>query len=188
MLPRRYGRWWSARRTVSARVGCATFAVLATLALAGCSQGPMLGATTGYTESNAFVPIGYRSRAIDATHQAITVTGTPETPRARLEKIATARAAEIGKELKLAAFKVDGADPGASCGKKIDSYKTPGSGPVDYARLTLTVSYAERAPDATWLPSAETFDRLTAELAADSVGKDEAAAAAREVAFACGRK
>ena len=115
-------------------------------------------------------------------------TGTATTPRARLEKIATIRAAEIGKEGKLGFFKIDSVQPAVECGKKVDGYKGPSAKQSDYTRVVVAASYAKTATDPSYQPTDATFDRLTAELQADVVAPDASAAAAQEVAAACGKK
>src|SRR5512134_3861026 len=102
--------------TPSLRAG---FAVSAALLLAGCAGGlSMTGATTSYSASNAMMPVGYSELPIDPTHYEVKAAGTEQTPKERVEKIALARAAEIGVEQKLKFFKVAGVTHGASCSKK----------------------------------------------------------------------
>ncbi len=167
--------------------------VVVALSLAGCGSttellGGMSGAVTGYSAGNAFSPLGYRSKEIDETHHTVIATGTATTPRARLEKIATIRAAEIGKEGKLGFFKIDSVQPAVECGKKVDGYKGPSAKQSDYTRVVVAASYAKTATDPSYQPTDATFDRLTAELQADVVAPDASAAAAQEVAAACGKK
>ncbi len=51
--------------------------------------------------SNILSPAGYCQTKIDDTHYKVTATGTEATPKERVEKIARARAAQIGVDQKL---------------------------------------------------------------------------------------
>ena len=58
-----------------------------------------------------FSPVGYSQTRID-THFQVQASGTDATPTARVEKVARARAAEIGVEQKLKFFKVASVERG----------------------------------------------------------------------------
>lgn len=177
--------------SMATRLGGALSAASLLTACAGAplpSLGVAPAGVTGYTAASLLSPVGYTAKDVDATHIVVTARGTPETPRARLEKIATARAAELGRDNKLAAFKVDAVEPGIDCGKKVDGYKGTGSTGSNLSRVVVRASYAPTAADASWLPTRETFERLTAELGSDVIAAEDSAASARDVAAACGRK
>lgn len=167
---------------------------IAAISLGGCgSTADLLGSAggggvTGYTASNALIPVGYNSKEVDATHYMVSATGTAATPPSRLEKIATMRAAEIGKDLKLGFFKVEKTEPSVTCGKKVDGYKSQGGAQTDYAQVVLSVVYAPAPADATYQPTGPTFDRLGSELQTDVVPPEARASASQAVAAACGRK
>ncbi len=132
-------------------------------------------------------PSGYSQTKLDDTHYQVKATGTEGTPTARLEKIARARAAEIGIEDKLQYFKVTGVQPSFLCTKKQAGYKSeplPASGhPV----VVLDVTYAHEALDAGFVNSAETFKALSGQIASEAVAPDASAAAIQATRTGCGQ-
>lgn len=157
---------------------------------AGCANGPLQtfsGSLTSYQGSSAFSPTGYSERDISETQVQVSANGTDATPRARLEKIATARAAEIGIERKLDFFKVEAVSYSAVCSKKRETYRATIPA-VRRPQAVLSVVYAKRPPagDTSFAVSQETFERLKAELAAEFASPESAATAKAEIDAQCG--
>ena len=104
-------------------------------ALGGCSGMPLLTQPiASYGEANAFAPAGYSQTKVDGTHYQVRATGTEATPRQRVEKIARARAAQIGVEEKLRYFKVASVQHAVRCSKRQGAYKStelPAGEPAD---------------------------------------------------------
>jgi hypothetical protein len=168
--------------------------VLVALALAcglaaGCSGGAQLPALGGgpvsYSSSSVFKPTGYNDTRLDDTHFQVRASGDAKTPPARLEKMALVRAAEIGVEEKLDWFKVEGAETGLDCGKKVEGYKGPGTKPTPIRTLRLRVAYAKTQVDPTYQKADTTFASAKAELDADAATADAASEA--ELKQACGK-
>ena len=89
------------------------------LLLAGCSS-TGIGALAPpgplpYQPANAIMPVGYSESLIGEDRYRIVVKGPLGTPRERMEKIATARAAEIGQDAKHKYFKVEGVQLTTTC-------------------------------------------------------------------------
>lgn len=147
--------------------------VLAALALAACSAGAP-GISPGalaYQQANIIAPAGYSESLIGPDRYRIEVKGPLNTPRERMEKIATTRAAEIGKDNRLGYFRVDSVQHGAHCETLKPGPKAPGSSSgartIGYAVTTADVSYVKAPPDASYLEARASFDRLRAELDQD---------------------
>lgn len=151
------------------------------LLLAGCS-GTGIGATgigaigvpgpLPYQHASAFAPAGYSESLIGEDRYRIEVKGPLGTPRERMEKIAQARAAEIGKDAKHKYFKVEGVQLSTSC----KSYRTggkPGSigfGELKksaYAVLTADVTYAKTPSDPAFIETRGAFEGYRAQLDQD---------------------
>ncbi len=158
----------------SRRWGVKLGAAAAAIALAGCSsditglgQGPL-----PYKYSNAIVPTGFSESVIGPDRYRIQVRGPVNTPRERMEKIATTRAAEIGKDNRLGYFRIDSIQHGTHCQTYVQggAPTSPGSGvkkQTAYALLTADVYFAKTPPDASFLDSRQAFDRYRAELDQD---------------------
>lgn len=156
-------------RLMCAHLGAAT--VL--LALAGCSGGGG-GSGSGFTSfgqaavpyqaSNAIVSSGYSESQIAPDRYRIQVKGPASSSRERLEKIAAARAAEIGRDNRLGYFKLDGIQLGTHC-ETFKSGGKPGTegAPIKttFAVLTAEVAYTKSPPDQTYQDS-KSFDQLRA--------------------------
>ena len=160
-------------------------------AMLGACAGPIptIGSpVAGYTRSNAFLLAGYSEKSIDTTHYEVSANGTQATPKARVEKIAMTRAAEIGVEGKQRYFRVVSVQHGMRCGKKQELYKGPTQPALRYPTVTLDVIYANGAapPDASWQVSADAHARLAEELRTEAVASDESVAVAADVKGQCG--
>lgn len=166
---------------------------LSSLLLAGCAGNelPSLSAGGGmiasYGPSNALSPSGYSESIVGDNHYKIRANGTLNTPKHRVEKIAMARAAEIAISGNFKFFKVASVAHSVSCGKKVPSSKGSEVQLGSYPVVELEAIYAKSAADPTYVSAKETFDTLSAELAAEVVPPDAKTTAASEVAATCGR-
>jgi hypothetical protein len=125
------------------------------------------GPAAEYVPASAMSSFGYSEKQIDPTHYEVYGVGTESTSPAWTEKIATARAAQIGSDERLRYFKVQSVRFGARCADKRDLYKGGKLTDGNYPQVTLDVVYAKGpvAPDATYAASKDTYERLTAEIA-----------------------
>lgn len=153
-----------------------TAAASALLALTACSSseggggigaiGSIGGASVPYQHSNAIMTSGYSETVIAPDRYRIEVKGPGGASRERFEKIATARAAEIGRDQRLGHFRIEGMQVASSCqnframGKAGASTNTPEK-TLTYAVLTAEVSYAKNTTDPTYRNSKD-FDALRA--------------------------
>ena len=133
-----------------------------------------------------FSPAGYTQTKVDDTHYQVKATGTEATPTARLEKIARARAAEIGVEDHLQYFKVMSVQPSFSCTKKQSGYKSQTQPPSGRPVVVLDVAYAHEALDPGFANSAEAFQALSSQIAGEVVPAEASAAAIQETRAGCG--
>lgn len=172
-------------RANAARVGVA---VGICVLLAGCGGISELSApVASYGSASVFSPAGYGQSKVDDTHYNVTATGTEATPKARVEKIARARAAQIGVEEKLKFFKVTSVQHGFACVAREPGYKSESTPAASRPTVTLAVEYAKEPADG-FVSSKETYDSLTAEIAGDVVGPEQKAAATQETRAGCGRQ
>lgn len=176
-------------------------AIAAVLAFAGCSGSPLpslgdaagagagsLASVTSYASANAIITTGYSDREIAADHFEVRVKGSTVTPAARLEKIAMARAAEIAVDRRFKYFKTGPYAHGVSCKEAKDISHKGGRAAAERAPVVaVDVVYANDVLDAGYSPAAATFERLSAELAAESVTAEEKTAAASSVQAKCGK-
>ena len=182
---------------VAQGLGCYGWCVLLGLGLSGCSgvQPPVLapagqaggandtayalGSVTSYGPANAIITTGYSDTELGPDHFEIRAKGSTMTPPERLAKIALARAAEIGVEQKRKFFKAGPAVHHVVCQGARDSAHKGGKVSAERAPVAvLDVVYAKTADDPSYLPSAETFERLTGELAQETFSAEAKAAAA----------
>lgn len=156
--------------------------------LAGCSAGPgqFGGALAPYSAANAFYPVGYSETAAGEGRYQVRASGTATTPYERVEKIATARAAQIGAETKAKYFKVVAVTRDAACTKKKSGYKVADTAPSARPTVSMDVIYAPTPLDASYQPSQETFDRLTAEMSTETYSPESTQATADAVKAKCG--
>ena len=155
-------------------------------ALAGCSGIPHIVPVASYGASNIFSPAGYDQTKIDDTHYKVKAVGTEATPKERVEKIARARAAQIGVEQHLAYFKVTSVEHGFSCSKKQSGYKSEDTPASSHQTVMLDVIYAKDATDPGFASSAQTFEALSSEIANEVVAPDAEAVAIQETRAGCG--
>ena len=141
-----------------------------------------------YGASNILSPTGYSQTKLDDTHFKVTATGTEATPKERVEKIARARAAQIGVDQKLKYFKVAGVQHGVCV------LRAPG-GLQERAmcrrraarRWSWTWSMPKSPTDPTFASTEEAYQTLSAELANEVVGPDAKAVAIQETRASCGK-
>jgi hypothetical protein len=156
--------------------------------IGGCSGMPQLGVpVASFGASNVFSPTGYSEEKLDDTHFQVRATGTEATPKERVEKIARARAAQIGVEESLKYFKVVTVQYGVSCEKRKAGYKSEATPPASRPTVVLDVVYAKDTADPTFAASAETFEVLISELANEIVAPEAKAVAVQETRTSCGR-
>ena len=169
----------------------------ALLALAGCSGGltlptagngsfPVTAGVTGYGAANGFFTLGYSDTELSPGVYRVRAKGSAATPSARLEKIAAARAAEIGVEQNLKFFKPGPFSQTFIC-KEAQEFVHGKKGAERNPLVETEVTYSKVQTDATYLPSADTFSRLSAELASDVPDGDAMAQAVNAVAAGCGK-
>ena len=163
------------------------------LGLVACSGGdqPSVSAlsfagVTGYGPANAIIQTGYSEKELGADSFRVRARGSAVTPPERLEQIALARAAEIGVEQKRKFFKASAASHSVVCedGKTLPHGQTL---PVKAPVAEIDVVYAKVQPDPSYLPAAETFAKLTQELAQQTVDAGTKSASAAAVAAKCGK-
>lgn len=163
----------------------ARLAVLASLAAAGCS-GVGLGGLAPYGPANVVMPAGYSHAIVGERHYQVRATGTSSTPRERIEKIALARAAELGVEQKFAFFKVAGVQHEVACKEKKLNTKIGDMPAAARPTVLVDVFYSKTPDDPEYRSTADSFTQLRAELDAESLTPEAAAANAAQSRAACG--
>lgn len=181
-------RLHSAGRSAVGIVACG----LLVCATAGCGSdlgaGLQPNAVTPYTASNALSPTGHHVTDLGDGRYRITATGSAATPKARVEKIALARAAEFGVERSSKFFQTAAPQFSIRCGKreyleKGEKRKLPARG---FAVVEVDVAYANTAADPSYRATKEVSAALQAELLAESVADDAKQSALAEVTAQCG--
>ena len=163
-----------------------------------CSSSALIGGCAGlnsltsltppvadYTAASVFSPAGYSQTKIDDTHFQVEASGTEATPKDRVEKIARARAAEIGVDEKMKFFKVTSVQHSTTCGKRKEGYKTTTTPPSAHPSVVLDVVYAKDTADPTFQNSADTLATLKTDLAAEAVAPEARAVAIQETRESC---
>lgn len=172
--------------------GAVVLACAATLVLTGC--GSDLGgalqsnAVTPYVASSAFSPTGHHVADLGNGRYRVTATGSASTPKARVEKMAMARAAEFGVEQQSKYFQTSVPNVSIRCGKR--EYIEKGEKkylPVrGYTVAEVDVVYANTPADPSYRPVKDTSSALLAELQAETVAEEARQAATAEVSAQCG--
>lgn len=147
-----------------------------------------VNSVTGYEAANALSPTGHHVADLGQGRYRITATGSPATPKARVEKIALARAAEFGLEQKQKFFQAAPAQHAIRCGKRDYLEKgvkkqLPARG---YSVVEIDVVYASTAADPSFRPVKEATETLLTELQAEVVDEAAKVEPAREIAAQCG--
>ena len=162
--------------------------------LAGCAgntaQDFEIVGVSKYEAASAFSPQGHSVAGLPNGVYRITAVGSTTTPPERVEKIALARAAEYGVELKKKAFAQQRVAQSVRCGETSilqKGEKVPVR-PADYRVVALDVTYGDQVNEPALRATKATAETLKAELAAESVPADQQKALASEIAQACNRK
>jgi hypothetical protein len=163
------------------------FAILPCAALLGACAGTDLTPIAAYGASNALSPSGYNEMKVSDTQYQVTATGTEATPKARIEKIARARAAQIGVENRMKYYKVSSVQFGVACNKAHEFYKGGATPPGSRQTVLIDVVYAKAPTDATFVSTAESYDALSSELANETIPPEAKAAAQQEALAGCGK-
>jgi hypothetical protein len=157
--------------------------------LAGCSSLSAMTALTppiaDYTSATAFSPVGYSQTKIDDTHYQVSALGTEATPKDRVEKIARARAAEIGVDENMKFFKVTSVQHSTTCAKRQEGPKWAPTPSWAHPSVVLDVVYAKHTSDPTFQDSAEALSTLKMDLAAEDVAPEARAVAIQETHESC---
>jgi hypothetical protein len=163
---------------------CAVASAIA--ACGGGSGGLATGSIAPYSPANGFYPFGYQTIAVSETDYRVVSSGSATASKSRLEKIALTRAAELGVEKKKRFLKVGAVTHGVACSKKVAAthkgLASPGSA---RATVTLDVTYADTAVDASYRDVKASFDEYKAAMDADTADAD--AAQAQDLAAQCGQ-
>jgi hypothetical protein len=162
--------------------------VCGTLLLNGCAGGlPQLGApVASYSPATIFSPEGYGQTKIDDTHYRVEATGTEATPKERVEKMARARAAQIGVETKQKYYKVTSVQHSVACKKRRDSYKGEATAPSSRPNVVLDVVYADTQADPEFADANESYVQMQADLASETVTPEARDAALQATRASCG--
>jgi len=162
--------------------------VPATMLLAACagSGGLELTPVASFGAANAFSKSGFSETQVSDTEYKVTATGTEATPKSRLEKIARARAAQIGVEKNLKYYKVANVQYGKNCSKPHNFHKGGSTAAESRQTVEIAVVYAKEPSDPAFLSSEDSFSTLNGELATEIISSEEKATAAAEARAGCG--
>lgn len=163
--------------------------ILAWLAAFGASLVAACGAdligagnasVTGYEAASLFGPTGHTVSQLPDGRIRVTATGSAATSKARVEKIALARAAEYGAESGHKFFRAELPQHSIKCGKRerIERGEKIKIAPRGYSVVDLDVIYANDLADVTFKPTKDTADSLKAEILSEPAVPDEQAKAA----------
>jgi cytochrome c551/c552 len=121
----------------------------------------------GYQASNAIAPNGFSESDLGPNRTRVRATGNLENSRAELEKLAMARAAEIGAGQHLKYVHVDAVAENIACGGKKTVGPSLNQVNIRHKRtVDVDVTFAKEAADASWLNTKESFPLFQGELAA----------------------
>lgn len=146
------------------------------------------GLVTGYHAANFLLPQGYSVAALDGGRVRITAIGSSETPPARVERIALARAAEYGVEQGKKFFQATAPVHSVKCGKRdqIVNGQKAATRPTHYAVAEIEVTYANEPGDGKAQPTNDTAAALKAEIQNEVVSAEAQNQAATDVLAKCG--
>jgi hypothetical protein len=156
------------------------------LLLCACA-GADLKPVASFGASNALSPSGYSESKLSDTQYQVKATGTEATPKARIEKIARARAAQIGVEQRLKYYKVTNVQFGVVCDKKHEFYKGGATASGARQSVLVDVTYSKEPLDATYLNAKDSFASLNGELESEAIPVDQKVSAEQESRAACGQ-
>jgi hypothetical protein len=163
------------------------FALCASVAGLGACAGTDMKPIASFGASNVLSPSGYSESKVSDTQYQVKATGTESTPKARIEKIARARAAQIGVEQKLKYYKVTNVQFGTHCEKKHEFYKGGATAAGSRQTVMLDVVYAKEPPDPTYVSAKESYEALNGELNAEVIAPDAKVTAEQEARAGCGQ-
>ena len=161
-------------------------AVLPCVVLAACA-GADLKPVASLSASNLMMPTGYSETKVSDTQYLVQATGTEATPKARIEKIARARAAQIGVEQKMNFYKVASVQYGVACVKAHEFYKGGQTQAGSRPTVKLDVVYAKEAVDPSYVSAKDSYDALNGELSSEVVPAEAKTAAEEEARAGCGQ-
>lgn len=150
------------------------------IALLGCAGTDLsTGSIAPYEAANNFYPYGYRDSVIAENQHQVSASGTATASKARLEKIALRRAAEIGVEKRKKFLQVGSASHGVTCTKK-QAMTHKGRETPAGARSTVTVDvvFADTAIDSSYRETKAALEEFKTALDADTSTADPAEAEA----------
>jgi hypothetical protein len=161
--------------------------ILPAAALLGACAGADLKPVASLNASNMMSPSGYSETKVSDTQYQVQAAGTEATPKARIEKIARARAAQIGVEEKMKFYKVASVQHGVACQKAHEFYKGGTTSKGSRQTVVLDVVYAKEQADPTFVSTADSYTALSGELASEEVPPEAKAAAEQEARAGCGQ-
>lgn len=179
---------WDARRLA----GDVIAAQVLLLWLTGCGTdaggGLQTNAVTSYGAANALSPTGHQVTDLGDGRYRITATGSAATPKARVEKIALARAAELGVERNSKYFQAATPQFSIRCGKReyIEKGQKRYLPPRGYSVVEIDVAYANTPADPSYRSARDVNAALQAEFQTEAVADADKQAAMAEVAAQCG--
>jgi len=162
-------------------------AVVPCVVLLGACAGTDLKPIASFGASNYISPSGYSETKISDTQYQVKAVGTEATPKARIEKIARARAAQIGIEDKLKFYKVTNVQFAVVCSKKHEFYKGGAIQPGSRQSVLIDVLYAKDRVDPTYMSVQESFDALNTEISNEVIPVEDKTVAEQEARTACGQ-
>ena len=153
--------------------------------LLGACGGVDMKPVASLSASNALAPSGYSETKVSDSQYQVRATGTEATPKARIEKIARARAAQIGMEQKLKYYKVSSVEFGIVCSKKHEFYKGGTTSAGSRQTALINVVYAKEPTDPSFVSAKESFETLNNELNSEVIPAEAKAAAEQEAQAGC---
>lgn len=138
--------------------------------LGACSGADLsTGSIAPYGAANSFYPYGFQDTAVAENQHRVTASGSGRASKARLEKIALTRAAEIGVDKKKPYFKVGTVTHGVVCSKKTAAtHKGRDSPENNRPTVTLDVTYSDTALDPEFRESKASLAEYKAAMDADT--------------------
>jgi len=156
-------------------------------ALLSACAGVDLKPVASFGASNVMSPSGYSETKVSDTQYQVQAAGTEATPKTRIEKIARARAAQIGVEQKMNFYKVANVQNGVACSKAHEFYKGGQTQAGSRQTVMLEVLYAKEPVDPSYVSTKESYEALNGELSNEVIPAEEKAAAEQEARAGCGQ-
>ncbi|MEO8419777.1 MAG: hypothetical protein ABI457_01160 [Hyphomicrobium sp.] len=159
--------------------------VIPCVVLLGACAGVDLKPVASLSAANALAPSGYSETKVSDSEYQVRATGTEATPKARIEKIARARAAQIGMEQRLKYYKVASVEFGIVCSKKHEFYKGGTTSAGSRQTALINVVYAKEPTDPSFVSAKESYETLNSELDNEVIPAEAKAAAEQEAHAGC---